>query len=199
MKQWEDYILENGVLKNKLNINDSNELHILEETIVAEKLALLIINPSIGQFDSEHLKAIHKFLFQEIYEFAGKYREIDIFKQYTKFASHETIKEKLDMLLNNANELVDTINQDNQFSIARFLGELYYNLIMIHPFREGNGRTIREFIREFVKYKFKEYNLEYSKIDKKNFLLGITEKDTYPLLLAYEFNNALVKVNIKSK
>ena len=73
------------------------------------------------------------------------------------------------------------------------LGDLYYELIMIHPFREGNGRTIREFLREFVKYKITGYELLYSKINKDNFLLGITERDTYPLLLAYEINNALIK------
>lgn len=100
------------------------------------------------------------------------------------------------MLLNAKNIEVNT---NNQFEIAKFLGDFYYNLILIHPFREGNGRSIREFLREFVIYKFKDYELDYSKIDGNNFLLGITEHDTYPLLLAFEINNALVKTNIKSK
>ncbi|MBQ8891749.1 MAG: Fic family protein [Bacilli bacterium] len=199
MKNWEDYVLENGVLKNKLGITDHDKLHILEETIVTEKLALLIIDSYVGKFDSKHLRAIHKFLFEEIYDFAGSYREVDIFKKYTQFENPELISEHLDNLLNRVNEQAKLINHDNQFSVARFLGELYYELIMIHPFREGNGRAIREFIREFVTCKFPEYTLEYSKIDKNNFLLGITEINYYPLLLAYEFNNGLTKVNAKSK
>ena len=88
---------------------------------------------------------------------------------------------------------------ENKFEIARFLGDFYYNLILIHPFREGNGRTIREFLREFVMYKFPDYKLEYSRINSQNFLLGITERETYPLLLAYEINNALVKINVNLK
>ena len=70
------------------------------------------------------------------------------------------------------------------------MGEFYRELIYIHPFREGNGRSIREFLREFAEYKF-NYQLDYSKIDKKNFLLGITDKNNYPLLLAYEIYNAM--------
>lgn len=48
-------------------------------------------------------------------------------------------------------------------------------------------------------YKFPDYKLEYSRINSQNFLLGITERETYPLLLAYEINNALVKINVKLK
>lgn len=194
---WEDYIYENGVLKNKLGITNRDELHKIEEKITVEKLSLLYINPLIGNFDSNHLKAIHKYLFSDIYDFAGEYRKVDIFKKYTKFEDFNMIDEKLNNLLYYAK--THEVNQNNQFEIAKFLGDFYYNLILIHPFREGNGRAIREFLREFVLCKFIGYELEYSKINKENFLLGITERDTYPLLLAYEINNALEKTNIKSK
>ena len=202
MKNWEDYVLENGTLKNKFGISDRNELHKLEERIVTEKLALLIMEDDfVGNFDSKHLKAIHKYLFEEIYEFAGEYREVNIYKYYPPFTNFELIGKELDDLLFQVNNTVleNKINIDNSFTIARFLGDLYYKLILIHPFREGNGRSIREFIREFVICKFPEYRLDYSKINKENFLLGITEHDTFPLLLAYEINNGLVKVNVKSK
>ena len=195
--EWEDYIYENGVLKNKLGIMNRDDLHKLEEKIVTEKLSLLILEPLIGNFDINHLKAIHKYLFGEIYEFAGVFRDVDLFKRYTKFTEPHLLESNLDMLLTHAKSC--EVNENNQFDIAKFLGDFYYNLILIHPFREGNGRTIREFLREFVTYKFKDYELQYSKINKENFLLGITEHDTYPLLLAYEINNALVKINIKSK
>jgi len=195
--EWEDYVYENGVLKNKFGITDYEKLHQLEKTILVEKLTMLVLNPIEGNFDSNHLKAIHKYLFEDIYEFAGKYREVNIFKKPPKFEEYNLIGSKLDELLKYAKE--KEVNTNNQFEIARFLGDFYYNLIIIHPFREGNGRAIREFLREFVMFKFKGYELEYSKIDSQNFLLGITEKDTYPLLLAFEINNALTKVNVKSK
>lgn len=71
-------------------------------------------------------------------------------------------------------------------------------MIRIHPFREGNGRTIREFLREFTSYKFPDYQLDLSKIDKKNFLIGVVDHDTYPSLLIYEIYNALTKVSKKA-
>ena len=197
MKNWEDYTYENGVLKNKFDIEDISELYKKEEAIVAEKLALLILYPISRRFDTNHLKAIHRFLFSDLYQFAGEFREVDIYKEETKFLNYELIEEELDKLLNYV-KLVP-INSNNSFDISRFLGDFYHKLIMIHPFREGNGRTIREFLREFVKYKFPDYELDYSKVNKDNFLLGITEHDRYPLLLAYEINNALTKVDIKNK
>ncbi len=194
---WEDYVYENGVLKNKFGITSPEELHNLEEKITIEKLSILYLNPFIGDFDCNHLKAIHRYLFSDIYEFAGEYRNVDLYKKYTKFEDYKLISSKVDSLLLYARN--KEVNIDNKFEIAKFLGDFYYQLILIHPFREGNGRTIREFLREFVLCKFLGYKLEYSLIDQNNFLLGITEHDTYPLLLAYEINNALIKTNIKSK
>ena len=136
---------------------------------------------------ADYLCCIHKYLFESIYEFAGVYREVEIFKE-TEFLKPELIKEELTKVIKKYNDL--EVNASNKFEIARILGEFYRELIYIHPFREGNGRSIREFLREFAEYKF-NYQLDYSKIDKKNFLLGITDKNNYPLLLAYEIYNAI--------
>ena len=96
---------------------------------------------------------------------------------------------------------VKNTNIDNKslFEIASFFGKFYYDLIMIHPFREGNGRVIREFLREFVAYKLPGFKLDFTKINKDNFLLGVTEYQSYPSLLAFEIYNSLVKIDIKSK
>ena len=72
----------------------------------------------------------------------------------------------------------------------------------MHPFREGNGRSTREFIRQLVLNKFPQYELDYTKIDKKNFQIGVIGHSQYPLLLAYEIYNALVpneRINVKGK
>lgn len=68
---------------------------------------------------------------------------------------------------------------------------------MIHPFREGNGRTIREFMRQFTSYKFPGYTIDFTKMNKKNLLLGVVERNNYPLLLAFEINNTLTYNNTK--
>ena len=195
--KWEDYLIEGtDVLKNKLNIKDGNELYKQEKEIVLERLSALYLYEMIGKYDSNHLKAIHWYLFSPIYEFAGEYRKVNLFKEHSSFLDYQEIENELNRVLDDANS--KEINDNNLFDIAKFIGDLYYNLIRIHPFREGNGRSIREFIRQFTSYKFPNLSLNYNKIDKKNFLLGITEHDTYPLLLAYEIYNALEKDKVKT-
>ena len=195
--KWEDYLIEGtDVLKNKLNIKDGDELYKQEKEIVLERLSALYLYGMIGKYDSNHLKAIHWYLFSPIYDFAGEYRKVNLFKEHSSFLDYQEIENELNKVLEDANS--KEINDDNLFDIAKFIGDLYYNLIRIHPFREGNGRSIREFIRQFTSYKFSNLSLNYNKIDKKNFLLGITEHDTYPLLLAYEIYNALEKDKVKT-
>ncbi len=194
MKKWDDYVYPNGVLKNKLGITDSNALYAKEAEIVIEKLSDIILNSYSGNFDINHLRSIHKYLFEDIYDFAGEFREVEIYKpnSNTRFATISEIVPLLEKLLTNARAYDK--ESKSKFEISQFLGDFYYKLIQIHPFREGNGRTIREFLREYVASKLPEYELDYSKIDKKNFLLGVTDYESYPSLLAFEIYNALVPV-----
>lgn len=187
---WEDYLIEgSSVLKNKLGITNQEELNKQENMIVVCKLLELYLTEINGNYDSKHLCDIHRYLFKDIYDFAGSYRCVYMYKKYGGFLEPNKIKDELERIMSEARNKV--IDSDNKFEIAKFIGKYYYDLIMIHPFREGNGRTIREFIRQFVIYKFPDYVLDMEKLDKKNMLLGIVEIETYPLLLAYEFYNAL--------
>ena len=195
MGNWDDYVYPNGVLKNKLGITDQEELTNTENKIVVYRLAQLIgeeykIN---GNFDSNHLRHIHYFLFSDLYEFAGYYREVDIFKT-TGFLSYEKISDELENLMNEMNQ-IEVVN--SKFMIADYLANYYYRLIEIHPFREGNGRAIREFIRELASYKFPNYELDYSLVDKRNFLDGVIYHSSYPSLLTGEIYNALTEVKEK--
>ena len=197
MKSWEDYLIPGtNILKNKLGIINQEELTKKEAEIVIEKLTALIYAGGMnGNFDAKHLCAIHHFLFSDLYDFAGIYREVQIYK-ITSFLSPEKIPLELDKLLEFAKQ--KEVNTNSLYEIASFLANFYYELIRIHPFREGNGRTIREFLREFTSYKFPDYQLDLSKIDKKNFLIGVVDHDTYPSLLIYEIYNALTKVSKKA-
>lgn len=137
------------ILINKLDIHDSNKLFNLEKQIVLAKSYILRQNVNKYGFDKQHFINIHKFLFEDIYPFAGKFRTENISKGNFTFASWEFIEEQLDYLLNklkSENYLEGLSKEDLSKRLAFYLSELN----VLHPFREGNGRTIREFIRELA-------------------------------------------------
>lgn len=136
-----------NILINKLDIHDSNKLFKLEKQIVLAKSYILRQNSKIYTFDKEHFLYIHKFLFEDLYPFAGKLRTENISKGEFTFAWWEYIESELDRLLNelkSENYLEGLDKKELSKRLAYYLSELN----VLHPFREGNGRTIREFIRE---------------------------------------------------
>lgn len=191
MAEWEDYLNEDStVLKNKYGITDSASLKQKEFEITVSKIAQLYFNGITGNFDEKHLCEIHKFIFEDIYDFAGKYREVDM-RKITHFTPYKEIPSRLHELMNEMNNI--NINFGSKFDIAKYIADYYYKLIEIHPFREGNGRAIREFIRQLVLAKLPQYELDYKKINSENFYLGVVAHNQYPTLLAFEINNALVE------
>lgn len=190
MAEWEDYLIDNKVLKNKLGIKDGDILKQKEIEITVSKIAQLYFMGITGKFDEKHLCDIHKFIFEDIYDFAGKYREVDM-RKVTLFTPYQEIPSRLHELLEEMNKI--EINSYSKFETAKNIARFYCELINIHPFREGNGRTIREFIRQLVLAKLPQYELDFRKINSENFYLGVVEYDRYPLLLAFEINNALVE------
>lgn len=91
--KWEDYLIEGtDVLKNKFNITDSDELYKKEKEIVLERLSALYLYGMIGEFNSNHLKAIHWYLFSPIYEFAGDIRQVNLFKEHSSFLDYQEIE-----------------------------------------------------------------------------------------------------------
>lgn len=138
-----------NILINKLDIHDSNKLFKLEKQIVLAKSYILRQNKGNHTFDKKHFLYIHKFLFEDLYPFAGKFRTENISKGEFTFAWWEYIENELDRLLNelkSENYLEGLNKKDLSKRLAYYLSELN----VLHPFREGNGRTIREFIRELA-------------------------------------------------
>lgn len=194
---WEDYVVEGtNVLKNKHGVETQKEISELEIKYVLPKIWYVHDFGFEGNFDSKHLCDLHYFLFSDLYDFAGKYREVVMFGEYSGFLEPELIPLELENVMK---KYKDYDFHGSKFEIAMFLAEFYYELIMIHPFREGNGRTIRAFIRQFIKYKFPEYTIDLQKVDKKKLLQGIVEKKSYPTYLALEFFNALAPREEKIK
>ena len=155
------------VLINKLDIKDNKKLEEFERKIVLAKLYELRQNNQIGNFDIEHFVGIHKFLFEDIYPFAGLFRTENIAKGNFSFAEWEYIEDELKKLLNLLKEENYLQNLDRNTFIKR-LSYYMAELNVLHPFREGNGRTIREFIRQLA-YK-NGYVLNLKNINPKDML-----------------------------
>lgn len=194
---WDSYIETNGTLKNNLGIESKEELNKAEKNIVLERLTLLHINPIDNVCNREGLFAIHEFLFKDIYTFAGKIRECTLSKNGYNFVHPDKINEELITTIFNYSNQIDTVRSSEE--LAFVIAPFYYDLIRIHPFREGNGRSIREFIRETVLEKCNELpfdvELDYTKIDKNNLMLGTRYRYMYPSMLEMEFMKGLVPVD----
>lgn len=136
-----------NILVNKLNIKDSEELESYETSVVSLKLMALNKKGITGNFDVAHFVSIHKFLFEDIYNFAGLFRTENIAKDYFQFAEWEYIDSELERLLSelkSENYLVGLSKEQFASRLAYYWAELN----VLHPFREGNGRTTREFLRQ---------------------------------------------------
>ena len=151
------------VLENKLGITDSAELARQEEKI-SKKKALELFEKGIlnsleaGTFES--LSKIHKYLFDEIYEFAGEIRNVNIAKGNFRFAPVMYLKQAL--------EHIDKMPQSTYEEIIK----KYVEMNAAHPFREGNGRSTRIWLDLILK---KEINkvVDWSKVDKEDYLLAM--------------------------
>lgn len=151
------------VLKNKLNISDLNKLNIEEERI-SKKRALELFDLGIfGKLNAGtvlSLKTIHKYLFGEIYDFAGELRTVNISKGGFQFAPT--------MYLEAALENIDKMPQSTFDEIV----EKYVEMNIAHPFREGNGRSIRIWLDLIFKTELHKV-VEWSNIDKEDYLLAM--------------------------
>lgn len=162
------YCYENtNTLINKLDIRDSKVLQKYEAKITAAKLLALMQKGIIGNFDVKHINAIHKYLFEDIYPFAGKLRTENIAKGVFRFAEWEYIEPELERLLNELKQenYLENLSKEN---LAERLAYYLSELNVLHPYREGNGRTTREFIRELALKN--GYVLDLRKVSPKDFL-----------------------------
>ena len=155
------------VLVNKFDVRVGTELFKIENDITIYKLYLLREKGITGNFDVEHFINIHKFIFEDIYPFAGLYRNENIAKDNFMFANWEFIEENMKVIfdeLKNENYLADLDKEKFAERLTYYMAELN----VLHPFREGNGRTTREFIRQLALKN--RYNLNLSEFDAKDIL-----------------------------
>lgn len=136
---------DSDVLINKLGLTDKDELFLAEMKLTSARLQNLELKTLKGDFDFDHLKAIHKYIFQDVYDWAGKTRTVEIGKG-NLFCTVKFIDDYARSVFGKYfPQCYDA--KDNFEDFVRSFAENYGDLNALHPFREGNGRAQREFAR----------------------------------------------------
>ncbi len=170
-----------GILRNLADITDQDVLLFVESGVVTKRLQELFENP-IKIKGIESLFAIHRHLFQDIYPWAGKKRNVEISKDGKQFfpTTHfENAYRFIDTLISEYKK----IPKKNKLLLAEKLAEILDNLNYLHPFREGNGRAQREFIRLLALEKGLQLNLNPpdNKTVYERYMKGTIESDVTTL------------------
>lgn len=168
-------------LENKLGLTDSADLAREEERISKKKAAELfeqgiLYSLPAGQFST--LQTIHRFLFEDIYDFAGKVRTVNISKGNFRFAPVMYLEAALDN--------IDKMPQSTFDEIV----EKYVEMNIAHPFREGNGRSMRIWLDHILKQEIGNV-IDWSKVDKEDYLLAMERSPIKDIEIKYLLKHAL--------
>lgn len=170
------------MLKNKLGLTDSAELA-REEERISKKKAVNLFDFAILKLLSDGtyktLAAIHKYLFEDIYDFAGELRTVNMAKGNFRFAPL--------MYLQAALENIDKMPQSNFDEIV----EKYVEMNITHPFREGNGRSTRIWLDHILKNETGKV-VDWSKVDKEDYLLAMERSPIKDLEIKVLLKGALI-------
>ena len=168
-------------LENKLGITDSSALARKEERISKKKALELFETGYLDTLQAgtfESLSLIHKYLFDEIYEFAGKMREVNIAKGNFRFAPLMYLQAALDN--------IDKMPQKDFDAII----EKYVEMNIAHPFREGNGRATRIWLDLILKKELGKV-VDWSLVDKEDYLLAMERSPIKDIEIKHILKNAL--------
>ena len=168
-------------LENKLGIKSSAELAREEERISKKKAVELFENGMLEKLEAgkfQTLCEIHKYLFDDIYDFAGKIRTVNLSKGNFRFAPL--------MYLETAIKNVDKMPQNTFDEIV----EKYVEMNIVHPFREGNGRSMRIWLDMMLKKQIGQV-VDWSKIEKEDYLMAMERSQIKDIEIKYILNSAL--------
>ncbi|QCQ03471.1 cell filamentation protein Fic [Ligilactobacillus animalis] len=169
------------VLKNKLGITNQAELKLKEELLSKKRAKQLIETGKLFEFEVgtfKGLAAIHQYLFQDIYDFAGKIREVNLAKGDFAFAPR--------MFLDQSLEYLDKLPQANFDEIV----DKYAEMNIAHPFREGNGRSMRLWLDNLLRAKLGRI-VDWNNIDKNEYLNAMKRSPVSTGELKYLLQNNL--------
>ena len=155
-----------SVLINKLNIKSADSLAEAEREITSLKLAMAKADPIKGSLDFVHLQNIHRYIFEDIYSWAGELRQVDISKgnQFCLCQYLQTYGERVFSELRAEQFLIGAADVPHR--LAYYLSEIN----VLHPFREGNGRTQRLFIEYLANVA--GYSVDFSKVSPREMVIA---------------------------
>jgi len=145
MSERDPYIYPaTNVLRNKLGITDAGELDAVERLMVVQRTREGV---PLGRFDLKHLQAIHRHLFQDIYEWAGQIRTVEISKGGDQFQFRQYIETGM---TNVHRRLMSAyfLKRRDLAAFAEGAGQIMGDINYVHPFREGNGRTQLQYLKQ---------------------------------------------------
>lgn len=157
---------DSDVLKNRMGIRDKEQLGRLEKRLTMLRILELVDKPIQGRFDLKHLQSIHKYIFQDVYEWAGRIRKVDIAKgnMFCNVKFIESQAEEIFGKLKGENFLRGLDEKEISLRLAYYFSEIN----ALHPFREGNGRCQREFIRILALHA--GYVINFANVSKEEML-----------------------------
>lgn len=144
------YSLPNGTLHNKLGAKDAATLSRKEAHLTGGRLQLIETEGPKGPFSFERLKESHRYIFQDVYDWAGKSREIELSKEGSKFEARAMIEPR-------AKQIFGQLARDKELrglsreAFAEKAADLMGAINQLHPFREGNGRAQRAFLSDLAR------------------------------------------------
>ena len=156
-------------LINKFGIKDEKKLSQMETLITTAKCKELEVNPIDGDFGFEHYKAIHKYIFEDLYDWAGLVRTASISKKGTVFTLPESIEPLADRIFTGLQKENCYIGYDNDQYIESIV-DFYCRTNMLHPFRKGNGRTQRVFLTQLIRHS--GHDINFSTIDTDELMIA---------------------------
>lgn len=155
-------------LINKLDIHDEAMLANAEASIVLAKASFLDQHPINGGYDFEHYKQIHYYLFCDLYDWAGEIRKVNVSKKGTSFVPADEIAVCAAACFERSSGF-SAIGL-SKHELAAEVADFYSTVNMLHPFREGNGRTQRIFFKQWVQHL--GYTLDLTNVDADGFMIA---------------------------
>ena len=157
------------ILINKFDIQDEEKLNEIESVLSSARYAEWLNTPQSATFDFEHYKAIPRFLFSVLYDWAGEVRTVNSSKKGTQFSPTENIEHQAELIFKRLKEL----NYFKGLSRNEFVEEIvdfYCITNALHPFREGNGRTQRAFLTQLIRNA--GYDISFADMDTELLMIA---------------------------
>lgn len=193
MDEWDAYFWPNSnVLKNKAGLIHAATLRSFEYEATRQRGEILRAFPLPGRFDTAHYRAIHRHLFQDVYDWAGEYRTVEFSKGSSAFAPLKTHLHTLETWGTKILGDLATENHLKGLKKAAFVERLthhYGELNFWHPMREGNGRTTKEFLYQLARQA--GYEIEFQRVGAKTWNTAAERQSSGDARLALDVFNKI--------